>query len=177
MSSPRSTAFGACLGTVDNSTVLPAFCGPARPAAASHGTLTFNSVATYPISGASTLANVPFCGQFSWAVVWLTGSSGVAIASRAPSKPATVATTRAILRLSPALVTELGGSSPTKSAEVSVAISRSSLFGPRLPNGQHERAYAFHDETRVGEQGRRQIDGVPANVGLVRVHVLSQPQC
>ena len=46
MSSPRSTAFGACLGTVDSSTVLPAFAGPASPAAAWHGTVTFRSVAT-----------------------------------------------------------------------------------------------------------------------------------
>ncbi|CNL16811.1 Uncharacterised protein [Mycobacterium tuberculosis] len=46
MSSPRSTALGACLGTVDSNTVLPAFCGPVRPAAAWHGTLMFSSVAT-----------------------------------------------------------------------------------------------------------------------------------
>jgi hypothetical protein len=84
------------LGTVDNSTVLLAFCGPASPAAAEHGTLTFSSGATYPISGASTLSNVPFCGQLSWAVVWVTGSTGVTIASTAPSRPATTATTRAI---------------------------------------------------------------------------------
>ena len=46
MSSPRSTALGACLGTVDSSTVLPRFCGPASPAAALHGTVMFRSVAT-----------------------------------------------------------------------------------------------------------------------------------
>ena len=39
MSRPRSTAFGACLGTVDSSTVLLAFSGPASPAAARHGTV------------------------------------------------------------------------------------------------------------------------------------------
>jgi hypothetical protein len=83
------------LGTVDSSTVLELFSGPANPAAAWHGTSTFNSVATYPISGASTLLNVPFCGQFSWAVVWSTGSTGVAIARSAPSRPATTATRRA----------------------------------------------------------------------------------
>ena len=46
MSSPRSTALGACLGTVDSSTVLPWFCGPASPAAARHGTEMSRSVAT-----------------------------------------------------------------------------------------------------------------------------------
>jgi arabinosyltransferase C len=34
MSNPRSTALGACLGTVDNSTVLELFGEPASPAAA-----------------------------------------------------------------------------------------------------------------------------------------------
>ncbi len=43
ISSPRSTAFGACLGTVDSSTVLP---GPVSPAAALHGTVMVRSVAT-----------------------------------------------------------------------------------------------------------------------------------
>ena len=90
MSSPRSTAFGACLGTVDSSTVLPVFCGPASPAAALHGTVMFRSVATYPISGALTLCSTPFCGQLSCAVVCVTGSNGVAIASAAPSRPATI---------------------------------------------------------------------------------------
>ena len=46
ISSPRSMAFGACLGTVDSSTVLFAFSGPASPAAARHGTVMFRSVAT-----------------------------------------------------------------------------------------------------------------------------------
>ena len=46
MSSPRSMALGACLGTVDNSTVRPRFCGPVRPAAALHGTVIVRSVAT-----------------------------------------------------------------------------------------------------------------------------------
>ena len=46
ISRPRSTALGACLGTVDSRTVLPAFCGPASPAAAWHGTLMVRSVAT-----------------------------------------------------------------------------------------------------------------------------------
>ncbi|CPA28123.1 Uncharacterised protein [Mycobacterium tuberculosis] len=45
-SSPRSTALGACLGTVDNNTVLPVFCDPASPAAAWQGTVMFKSVAT-----------------------------------------------------------------------------------------------------------------------------------
>ena len=48
ISSPRSTALGACFGTVDSSTVR----GPVRPAAALHGMVMFRSVATYPISGA-----------------------------------------------------------------------------------------------------------------------------
>ncbi|COX74270.1 Uncharacterised protein [Mycobacterium tuberculosis] len=39
---------------------------------------------------------MPFWGQFNCAVVWLTGSSGVAMASTAPSRPATTATYRAI---------------------------------------------------------------------------------
>ena len=39
MSRPRSTALGACLGTVDSSTVLPVFSGPTSPAAALHGTV------------------------------------------------------------------------------------------------------------------------------------------
>ena len=43
MSSPRSTAFGACLGTVDNSTVLPAFCRPGQSGGglARHGDVQF----------------------------------------------------------------------------------------------------------------------------------------
>ena len=49
MSRPRSTALGACLGTVDSSTVFPVF-GPVvsavSPAAAWHGTLMDRSVAT-----------------------------------------------------------------------------------------------------------------------------------
>jgi hypothetical protein len=36
------------------------------------------------------------CGQFSCAVVWVTGSSGVAIARNAPSSPATIAIHRAM---------------------------------------------------------------------------------
>ena len=75
---------------------LPAFSGPASPAAALHGTLIVRSVATYPISGALTLCSTPFCGQLSWAVVCLTGKNGVASASTAPSSPAMMATSRAV---------------------------------------------------------------------------------
>ncbi len=49
------------------------------------------------ISGAVTFANCPCWGQFSVAVVWVTGSSGVATASTKPTRPATTATQRAIL--------------------------------------------------------------------------------
>ena len=96
ISRPRSTALGACLGTVDSRTVLPAFSGPASPAAALHGMLIVKSVATYPMSGALTLCITPFCGQLSWAVVCLTGRNGVASASAAPSSPAMMATRRAV---------------------------------------------------------------------------------
>jgi hypothetical protein len=108
MSRPRSTALGACFGTVDSSTERPRLSGPASPAAALQGTVMVRSVATYPISGASTLASTPFCGQLSSAVVCFTGSSGVAMASAAPSSPATTAIRRAV-RWLPAAVTAFDG--------------------------------------------------------------------
>ncbi|SHS79878.1 Uncharacterised protein [Mycobacteroides abscessus subsp. abscessus] len=93
---PRSTALGACLGTVDSNTLLCA----SRPLAAAQGTVMVRSVGTYPMRGASTLARVLFCGQLSCAVSWRTGSSGVATASSAPRNPVTMASSRA-LRYSP----------------------------------------------------------------------------
>ena len=89
---PRSTALGACLGTVDSNTVLVEL----SPAAALQGTVMVSSVGTYPISGAVTLSRTPFCGQFNSAVVCLTGRNGVRIANAVPSRPAMTATRRAV---------------------------------------------------------------------------------
>ncbi len=62
----------------------------------SQGTVTVMLTGTCEISGAVTLLSWPCCGQFSVAVVWMTGSSGVATDSTKPIRPAIVATHRAI---------------------------------------------------------------------------------
>ena len=63
---------------------------------ASHGTVAVRLTGACEISGAVTLSTRPCCGQFRVAVVWATGSSGVATASTKPSSPAMVATQRTI---------------------------------------------------------------------------------
>ena len=59
-----------------------------------HGTVAVTSTGVSEISGAVTLFNWPFCGQFSVAVVCTTGSSGVATDRTKPISPAIVATQR-----------------------------------------------------------------------------------
>ena len=59
-----------------------------------HGTVAVTSTGVSEISGAVTLFNWPFCGQFSVAVVCTTGSSGVATDKTKPISPAIVATQR-----------------------------------------------------------------------------------
>jgi len=64
----------------------------------------------------ATLLKTPVCGQLSSTVVWVTGSSGVAMAISAPSSPATMATRRAVRWLLPIAtpaVTALDASCPT----------------------------------------------------------------
>ena len=80
ISRPRSTALGACFGTVESSTVLLAFSGPTSPAAARHG-IGDRQVGCHVSDqrGVDAVPCTPFCGQFSWAVVWVTGRRGVAI--------------------------------------------------------------------------------------------------
>ena len=65
------------------------------PASTGHGMDADSETGACAISGAVTLASRSCCGQFSVAVVWMTGSSGVATASTKPSSPAIVATQRA----------------------------------------------------------------------------------
>jgi hypothetical protein len=57
----------------------------------SHGTVAVSDTGASEISGAVTLPSLPFCGQFSVAVVCTTGSSGVSTDSTKPISPATVA--------------------------------------------------------------------------------------
>src|SRR5246127_3912608 len=74
-----------------------------------HGTVAVTLTGVSEISGAVTLFNWPFCGQFSVAVVCTTGSSGVATDNTNPISPAIVATQRVTRTLSPAPPTILTG--------------------------------------------------------------------
>ncbi len=65
-------------------------------ATAVHGTVALSCSGTCDMSGTSTGPVEPFCGQVTVASVTLTGRNGVATARSTPSRPATVATSRAV---------------------------------------------------------------------------------
>ena len=84
------------------------------------GSVTETDTGACEISGDVTLDSTPLCGQFSVAVLCTTGSSGVAIDSTNPIRPAIVATQRATLtsrRISPAR----SGSTLAKTADEPLA--------------------------------------------------------
>ena len=62
----------------------------------SHGMVTSIDTGACEMSGAVTSASCPPCGQFRFAVVCTTGSSGVAADSRKASRPAMIATQRTV---------------------------------------------------------------------------------
>ena len=88
-----SAASRPCSGAVP-STRPPS---PGIVSMTSHGTVALRSTGAWEISGAVTLPTCPCWGQLSVAVVWVTGSSGVATAITKPSSPAIIATQRATL--------------------------------------------------------------------------------